>query len=110
MPKRVNVQLNQRRSAKEQGNNREQDSHANIASPMRIRRKAEIGQASHIAGAQKRPKQEYGGDENGAVKERVEIVLRQKRQHPVRGKRLSDPEKNRSEKRSDDNDRDKIGC
>jgi len=28
----------------------------------------------------------------------------------VRGKRLSDPEKNRSKKRSDDNDRDKIGC
>ena len=77
---------------------------------MRIRRKGEIGQASHIAGAQKRPKQEYDSDENGAVEKSVKIVLRQKRQHPVRGKRLSDPEKNRSKKRSDDNDRDKIGC
>ena len=68
------------------------------------------GQGSDVTDAEKRPKQEHGGDENGAVKERVEIVLRQKRIHSVRGKRLSDPEKNRSKKRSDGNDRDKIGC
>ena len=104
------MQLNQHRSAKKQGNDREQDSHANIASPMRIRRKAEIGQASHIAGAQKRPKQEYGSDQDCAVKEGVEIVFRQKREHAVRCKRLCRPEKNWSEQRSPDDDCDKIGC
>ena len=104
------MQRDQRRCAKEQGNDREQDSHADIASPMRIRRKAEIGQASHVADAQKRPKQQHGSNQNGAVKEPIEIVLRERRKHAVRCKRLSDPEKNRSKKRSDDNDRDKIGC
>ena len=77
---------------------------------MRIGRKIEIGEASHIAGAQKRPKQDYGSDQDGAVKESVEIVFRQKREHAVRCKRLSRPEKNRSEECSADDDRDKIGC
>ena len=57
--------------------------------PMRIGRKAQIGQASHVADAQKRPKQEHGSDQDGAVKERVEIVFRQKREHAVRRERLS---------------------
>jgi hypothetical protein len=38
------MQCNQQSTAKEQGNDREQDSAANIASPMRIGRKAQIGQ------------------------------------------------------------------
>ena len=104
------MQCNEQSTAKEQGNNREQDSKANIASPMRIGRKAQIGQASHVARAQKRPKQEHGSDQDGAVKERVEIVFRQKREHAVRCERLSRPEKNRSKQCSDDDDRDKIGC
>ena len=83
------MQCNQQSTAKEQGNDREQDSEANIASPMRIGRKAQIGQASHVADAQKRPKQEHGSDQDGAVKERVEIVFHQKREHAVRCKRLS---------------------
>jgi hypothetical protein len=77
---------------------------------MWIGRKAQIGHASHVAKAQKRPKQEHGGDQNGAVKERVEIVFRQKREHAVRGKRLRRPEKNWSEECSAYDDRDKIGC
>ena len=104
------MQCNQQSTAKEQGNDREQDSEANIASPMRIGRKAQIGQASHVADAQKRPKQEHGSDQDGAVKERVEIIFRQKREDAVCCKRLSRPEKNWSEKRSADDDRDKIGC
>ena len=104
------MQCNQQNAAKEQWNDREQNSKANIASPMRIGRKAQIGQASHVDDAQKRPKQEYGSDQDGAVKERVEIVCRQKREHAVRCKRLSRPEKNRSKQCSDDDDRDKIGC
>ena len=77
---------------------------------MRIRRQAQIGQASHIADAQKRPKQEHGSDQDGPVKERVEIVFRQKREHAVRCERLSRPEKNWSKECSADDDRDKIGC
>lgn len=83
------MQRNQQSTAKEQGNDRDQDSQANIARPMRIGRKAQIGQASHMADAQKRPKQDYGSDQDGAVKERVEIIFRQKREHAVRCKRLS---------------------
>ena len=104
------MQCNEQSTAKEQGNDREQDSEANIASPVRIGRKAQVGQASHVADAQKRPKQEHGGDQDGAVKERVEIIFRQKREHAVRRKRLSGPEKNWSEERSAEDDRDKIGC
>ena len=78
------MQCNQQSTAKEQGNDREQDSGANIASPMRIGRKAQIGQASHVAEAQKRPKQAHGSDQDGAVKEPGEIVFRQKREHAVR--------------------------
>ena len=83
------MQCNEQSSAKEQGNDREQDAGANIACPMPIGRKAQIGQASHVTDAQKRPKQEHGSDQDGAVKERVEIVFRQKRQHAVRCKRLN---------------------
>ena len=60
-----------------------------MARPMRIGRKAQIGQASHVADTQKRPKQEHGSDQDGAVKERVEIVFRQKREHAVRCQGLS---------------------
>ena len=44
------------------------------------------------------------------MKERVEIVFRQKGEYAVRGKGLSRPEKNWSKERSEDDDRDKIGC
>ena len=54
---------------------------------MRIGRKTQIGQASHVANAQKRPKQEHGSDQDGAVKERVEIVFGQKREYAMRCKR-----------------------
>jgi len=83
------MQCNEQSTAKEQGNDREQDSEANIARPMRIGRKAQIGQASHVADAQKRPKQEHGSDQDGAMKKRVEIIFRQKREHAVRCKLLS---------------------
>src|SRR5436189_5869144 len=104
------MQCNEQSTAKEQGNDREQDSEANIASPVRIGRKAQVGQASHVADAQKRPKQEHGGDQDGAVKERVEIIFRQKREHAVSCKGLNWPIKNRSKQRSDDENSDKIGC
>jgi len=104
------MQCNEQSTAEEQGNDREQDASANIACPMRIGRKAQIGQTSHVADAQKRPKQEHGSNQDGAVKECVEIVFRQKRKHAVCRKRLSRPEKNWSKECSDDDDRDKIGC
>ena len=104
------MRCNQQSSAKEQGNDREQDSEANIARPLRIGHKPQIGQTSHVADAKKRPKQEHGSDQDGAVKERVEIIFHQKREHAVRCKCLSRPEKNWSEERSAENDRDKIGC
>ena len=78
------MQCNQQSTAKEQGNHREQHSGPNIARPMRIGRKAQIGQALHVAETQKRPKQEDGSDQDAAVKERVEIVFRQKREYAVR--------------------------
>ena len=77
---------------------------------MRIGRKAQIGKASNIAHPQKRPKQEHGSDQDRAVKEPVEIVFRQKREHAVRCKRLSRPKKNWSKQCSAEDDRDKIGC
>ena len=78
------MQRHQQSTAKKQGNDREQNSAACLASPMRIGRKAQIGQASHVANAQKRPKQEHGSDQNGTMKERVEIVFGQKRKHAMR--------------------------
>ena len=82
------MQCNEQSTAKEQGNDREQDSAANIASPMRVGRKTQIGQASDVAGAQKRPKQDHGGYQDGPVNKRVEIVFRQKREDAMRCKRL----------------------
>ena len=104
------MQCNQQSTAKEQGNDREQDSGANIACPMLIGRKTQIGQASHVTDSQKRPKQKHGSDQDGAMKERVEIVFRQEREQAVRSKPLSRPEKNRSKQCSAEDDRDKIGC
>jgi hypothetical protein len=77
---------------------------------MRIGRKTQIGPASDVANAQKRPKQQHGSYKDGAVKERVEIVSCQIREHAMRRKCLSPPKKNRSKKRSDDDNTDKIGC
>ncbi len=77
---------------------------------MRIGRQVQVGQTSHVADTQKRPQQEHGSDQDGAVKERVEIVFRQKRKRAMRCERLSRPEKNWSKECSADDDRDKIGC
>ena len=104
------MQCDQQSAAKEQGNDREQNSAASIVCPPRIRRETQIGQASHVANAQKRPKQEHGGYQDAAVKERVEIVFRQKREHAMRCERLRRPEKNWSKECSAYDDRDKIGC
>src|SRR4030095_12964064 len=103
------MQYNEHNTADKQGNDLQQDSKNDIAWPVRIRRKPQITQASHIADAQKRPKQEHGSDQDGAVKECVEIVFRQKRKHAVCCKRLGRPEKNWSKEGSDDDDRDKSG-
>ena len=83
------MQRDQQCSAREQGNDREQGSTPDLTRPLWIWPKPQIGETSHMAEAQKRPKQEYGSDQDGAVKERVEIIFRQKREHPVRCKRLS---------------------
>ena len=104
------MQCNEQSTAKEKGNDREQDSGANIARPMRIGCKAQVRKTSDIAHAQKRPKQKHGSDQDCAVKEPVEIVFRQKREHAVRCKRLGRPEKNGSEQCPADDDGDKIGC
>jgi len=77
------MQCNQQSTAKEQGNDREQNAAARIASPMWIGRKTEIGPASHVGNAQKRPKQDHGSYQDGSVKERVEIVFRYKREHAL---------------------------
>ena len=77
---------------------------------MRIGRKANISPTSHVADAQKRPKQDHDSDQDAPVKERVEIVFRQKREHAARCERLSRPEKNWSKECSADDDRDKICC
>ena len=52
--------------------------------------------------------QQHGSDQDGAVKERVEIVFRQKREYAVRCKRLSRPKKNWRKDPSNDNRRNKI--
>lgn len=81
-----------------------------MACPMRIGGKTQIAQASYVTEAQKRPQQEQGSEQDGAVKKRIEIIFRQKREHAVRCERLCRPEKNRSKQRSCDDDRDKIDC
>jgi len=56
VPKCVNIQRDEQSAAAEQGNGREKAPQENIATPARIRRKAQIGHASHIAEAKKWPK------------------------------------------------------
>src|SRR6516164_2300763 len=104
------MQGNQQSTAAEQGNDREQCASPQIARPSRIGRKAQPGEVSNVAGAQERPKQDHGSDQDGAVKERVEIVARQKRKYAGCCKGLSRPEKKRSNERSPYNDGDKIRC
>ena len=80
---------NQQSTAKEQRNDGEQDSPANIASPMWVRFKTQIGETSHIGGAQERPKQKHDSNQDGSVEKRVEIVFRQRWEDAVSCKRLS---------------------
>ena len=63
-----------------------------------------------MADTQKGPEQERCRDQDGAMKERFEIVLCQRGKQTVRRQRLCRPKENWSEQRSNDNDADKIGC
>ena len=82
------MKCNQQSAAAEQGNYREKNAGAQIAAPTRIGCKGEVSHATHMADAQKGPEQERSSDENGAMKERFEIVLYQKGKQIVRCKRL----------------------
>ena len=83
------MQANQQSTAKEQGNHCEQNTETDIAWPVRIVRKIQIGQAADVTQTQQRPKQEHGSDQDGAMKKGGEIVFRQKRKEPATCKRLS---------------------
>ena len=102
------MKCNQQTAATEQGNRRQNNAGAEIAAPARIICKAQISHATHVANSQKGPEKERRSDEDGAMKERFEIVPCQKRKHAVRCKRLRRPKEKRRQKRSDNNDRDKI--
>ena len=78
------MKCNEQRATTQQGNHRQEGASAEIAYPTRIGQKAQITQSSSVTEAQKRPKQERSRDEDGAMKKRLEIVLRQKRKHAVR--------------------------
>ena len=62
-----------------------------------------------MADSQERPQQERGSDQDAAMKECFEIVLRQKGKYTVRCKRLGRPKKNWSKQRSDDHGPDEVG-
>ena len=82
------MKCNEQSAATEQGNRRENNTGADISGPAWITCKAQISHATHVANAQKRPEEERRSDEDGAMKERFEIVLCQKREHAVPRKRL----------------------
>ena len=102
------MKCNQQSAAAEQGNYREKNAGAQIAAPTWIGCKAEVSHGTHMADAQERPQQEHSRDQDGAMKERLEIVLCQKGKQTVRCKRLGRPKKNWSKQRCNDNDPDKI--
>ena len=82
------MKCNEQSAAAEQGNYREENAGAQIAAPTWIGCKAEASHATHMADAQERPEQECSRDQDGPMKERFEIVLRQKGKQTVRCKRL----------------------
>ena len=62
-------------AAAEQGNRRKENAEAQIAAPPWIGCKAEVSHVTRMADAQKWPEHERGSDQDGAMKERLEIVL-----------------------------------
>ena len=82
------MKCNEQSAATEQGNYREKNAGAQIAAPTWIGLKAEVSHATHMADAQKGPEQERRRDQDGAMKERFEIVFCEKGKHTVRCKRL----------------------
>ena len=102
------MKCNEQSAATEQGNRGQNDASSNIAAPPLIGHKTQVSHAAHVANSQKGPEKERRSDEDGAMKERFEIVPCQKRKHAVPCKRLCRPKEKRSQKRSDNNDRDKI--
>jgi hypothetical protein len=82
------MKCDEQSAAAEQGNYREKNAGAQIAAPTRIGYKAKVSHATYVADAQKGPEQERSRDEDGAMKERFEIVLYQKGKQTVRCKRL----------------------
>jgi hypothetical protein len=82
------MKCNEQSAAAEQGNYREKNAGAQIAAPTWIGYKAKVSHATHMGDAQKGPEQERSRDEDGAMKERFEIVLCQKGKQTVRCKRL----------------------
>ena len=83
------MKCDEQSAAAEQGNRRQNNARANIAAPAGIGFEAQISHATHVANSQKGPEEERSSDEDGAMKERFEIVLCQKRKQAVGCKRLS---------------------
>ena len=82
------MKCNEQSAAAEQGNYREKNAGAQIAAPTWIGYKAKVSNATYMADAQKGPVQERSRDQDGAMKERFEIVFCQKGKQIVRSKRL----------------------
>ena len=82
------MKCNEQSAATEKGNRRQNNAGAEIAAPARIIGNDQISHATHVANLQKGPEKERCSDEDGAMKERFEIVPCQKRKHAVRCKRL----------------------
>ena len=82
------MKCNEQSAAAEQGNYREKNAGAQIAAPTWIGCKVEVSHATHMADTQKWPEQQRSSDQDGAMKERFEIVLCQKGKQTVRCKRL----------------------
>ena len=82
------MKCNEHSATTEQGNHRQEGAGAEITAPTRIGCKIQISHAAHVANSQKGPEQECSSDQDGAMKERFEIVLRQKGKQTVRCKRL----------------------
>ncbi len=80
------MKCNEQSAAAEQGNYREKNAGAKIATPTWIGCKAKVSHGMHMADAQKRPEQERSRNQDGSMKESFEMMFCQKGKQTVRCK------------------------
>lgn len=107
-PQRIDVEGNDDRTAAEQGNGRDHESHPEVGPGAGVFLQPQIAPAPHLQDPEERPKERHSRDEQGAMEIAFEIKLLQAWQEAMGDDSLAEPEERGSEERPEEDDAGEI--